>query len=52
MAYLIIGGRFGEVNPKGVLFYNNIIDNMLLKGMLIYYSSFQFNIVKGGKEGI
>ncbi|XP_010675613.2 beta-glucosidase 18 isoform X1 [Beta vulgaris subsp. vulgaris] len=26
-------GRFGETNPSGVLFYNNIIDNVLLKGI-------------------
>ncbi|KAE9458131.1 hypothetical protein C3L33_09958, partial [Rhododendron williamsianum] len=26
-------GRFGEVNPRGVLFYNDIIDNLLLRGI-------------------
>ncbi|GFZ11304.1 beta-glucosidase 47 [Actinidia rufa] len=26
-------GKFGEVNPNGVKFYNNIIDNLLLKGI-------------------
>lgn len=26
-------GRFGEVNPSGVKFYNTIIDNLLLKGI-------------------
>ncbi|THG07734.1 hypothetical protein TEA_026674 [Camellia sinensis var. sinensis] len=26
-------GRFGEVNPNGVMFYNNIIDNLLVKGI-------------------
>ncbi|KAG5546297.1 hypothetical protein RHGRI_018462 [Rhododendron griersonianum] len=27
-------GRFGGVNPRGVLFYNDIIDNLLLRGTL------------------
>ncbi|KAA8523860.1 hypothetical protein F0562_010283 [Nyssa sinensis] len=27
-------GRFGEVNPNGVIFYNKIIDNLLLKGIV------------------
>ncbi|GMP65721.1 hypothetical protein CsSME_00026401 [Camellia sinensis var. sinensis] len=26
-------GRFGEVNPTGIMFYNKIIDNLLLKGI-------------------
>ncbi|KAM7492610.1 hypothetical protein LguiA_035531 [Lonicera macranthoides] len=26
-------GRFGEVNPAGILFYNKIIDNLLHKGI-------------------
>ncbi|XVF78173.1 hypothetical protein PTKIN_Ptkin14bG0108400 [Pterospermum kingtungense] len=26
-------GRFGEVNPSGIKFYNKIIDNLLLKGI-------------------
>jgi len=26
-------GRFGEVNPRGVIFYNKILDNLLLKGI-------------------
>ncbi|KAL1815367.1 hypothetical protein ACET3Z_017941 [Daucus carota] len=26
-------GRFGEVNPSGIMFYNNIIDNLLAKGI-------------------
>ncbi|KAM7504035.1 hypothetical protein LguiB_002939 [Lonicera macranthoides] len=26
-------GRFGGVNPIGIMFYNNIIDNLLLKGI-------------------
>lgn len=29
------GGRFGEVNPSGIKFYNKIIDNLLLKGKKI-----------------
>ncbi|KAG5546299.1 hypothetical protein RHGRI_018464 [Rhododendron griersonianum] len=27
------GGRFGAVNPRGVTFYNDIIDNLLLQGI-------------------
>ncbi|GKC94880.1 beta-glucosidase 18-like protein, partial [Tanacetum coccineum] len=26
-------GRFGEVNPAGIMFYNNLIDNLILKGI-------------------
>ncbi|KAK1439585.1 hypothetical protein QVD17_05405 [Tagetes erecta] len=26
-------GRFGEVNPLGIMFYNKIIDNLVLKGI-------------------
>ncbi|KAI7754032.1 hypothetical protein M8C21_029144 [Ambrosia artemisiifolia] len=26
-------GRFGEVNPLGIMFYNKIIDNLILKGI-------------------
>ncbi|KAI5662650.1 hypothetical protein M9H77_21973 [Catharanthus roseus] len=26
-------GRFGDVNPAGIMFYNKIIDNLLLKGI-------------------
>lgn len=26
-------GRFGEINPSGVMFYNSIIDNLLLRGI-------------------
>uniref|UniRef100_A0A5B7AKE1 Putative beta-glucosidase 18 isoform X1 n=1 Tax=Davidia involucrata TaxID=16924 RepID=A0A5B7AKE1_DAVIN len=27
-------GRFGEVNPTGIIFYNKIIDSLLLKGIV------------------
>ncbi|KAI7733362.1 hypothetical protein M8C21_015695 [Ambrosia artemisiifolia] len=32
-ARILPRGRFGEVNPLGVLFYNKIIDNLVLKGI-------------------
>ncbi|KAL4580288.1 hypothetical protein LXL04_016476 [Taraxacum kok-saghyz] len=32
-ARILPRGRFGEVNPEGILFYNKIIDNLLLKGI-------------------
>ncbi|KAJ9551458.1 hypothetical protein OSB04_015503, partial [Centaurea solstitialis] len=32
-ARLLPRGRFGEVNPNGVLFYNKILDNLLIKGI-------------------
>ncbi|XP_057460635.1 beta-glucosidase 18-like isoform X2 [Actinidia eriantha] len=32
-ARILPRGRFGEVNPTGVMFYNKIIDNLLLKGI-------------------
>lgn len=30
--FVIVGGRFGEVNQAGISFYNNLIDALLLKG--------------------
>ncbi|KAJ9551547.1 hypothetical protein OSB04_015592 [Centaurea solstitialis] len=43
-ARLLPRGRFGEVNPNGVLFYNKILDNLLLKGIkpfvTIYHHDF------------
>ncbi|GFS34605.1 beta-glucosidase 47 [Actinidia rufa] len=33
-------GKFGEVNPNGVKFYNNIIDNLLLKAITIAHHDF------------
>ncbi|XP_048321905.2 beta-glucosidase 18 isoform X3 [Ziziphus jujuba] len=32
-ARILPKGRFGKVNPKGIEFYNKIIDNLLLKGI-------------------
>ncbi|MFS7984476.1 putative beta-glucosidase [Helianthus anomalus] len=32
-ARILPRGRFGEVNPLGIMFYNNIIDNLVLKGI-------------------
>ncbi|XP_052208480.1 beta-glucosidase 18-like [Diospyros lotus] len=32
-ARILPKGRFGRVNPTGVLFYNKVIDNLLLKGI-------------------
>ncbi|KAK1550738.1 hypothetical protein Q3G72_023924 [Acer saccharum] len=32
-ARILPKGRFGEVNPSGIRFYNNLIDNLLLKGI-------------------
>ncbi|KAF2314299.1 hypothetical protein GH714_025170 [Hevea brasiliensis] len=34
MFLLIFRGRFGEVNARGISFYNNIIDKLLLRGVL------------------
>lgn len=31
------GGRFGEVNPLGIMFYNKIIDNLVLKGESFHF---------------
>ncbi|KAJ0801696.1 putative beta-glucosidase [Helianthus annuus] len=33
-ARILPRGRFGEVNPAGIMFYNKIIDNLMLKGVL------------------
>ncbi|XP_076944370.1 beta-glucosidase 18-like isoform X2 [Bidens hawaiensis] len=32
-ARILPRGRFGEVNPLGIIFYNKIIDNLVLKGI-------------------
>ncbi|XP_024959605.1 beta-glucosidase 18-like [Cynara cardunculus var. scolymus] len=32
-ARILPKGRFGEVNPAGIMFYNKIIDNLTLKGI-------------------
>ncbi|MFS7939606.1 putative coniferin beta-glucosidase [Helianthus anomalus] len=29
------GGRFGEINRAGIMFYNKIIENLILKGAMI-----------------
>ncbi|KAK7832259.1 beta-glucosidase 45, partial [Quercus suber] len=30
-ARILPRGRFGEINPRGIMFYNEIIDNLLLR---------------------
>nr|XP_043628165.1 beta-glucosidase 18-like [Erigeron canadensis] len=32
-ARILPRGRFGKVNPAGIIFYNKIIDNLILKGI-------------------
>ncbi|MFS7921323.1 putative beta-glucosidase [Helianthus anomalus] len=32
-ARILPRGRFGKVNPAGIMFYNKIIDNLILKGI-------------------
>ncbi|KAL8264360.1 hypothetical protein R6Q59_022490 [Mikania micrantha] len=32
-ARILPRGRFGEINPAGIMFYNKIIDNLILKGI-------------------
>ncbi|XP_023738149.1 beta-glucosidase 18 isoform X1 [Lactuca sativa] len=32
-ARILPRGKFGEVNPAGIMFYNKIIDNLILKGI-------------------
>ncbi|KAK9077507.1 hypothetical protein SSX86_005844 [Deinandra increscens subsp. villosa] len=35
-ARILPRGRFGEVNPAGIMFYNKIIDNLILKGFELF----------------
>ncbi|XP_050247456.1 beta-glucosidase 18-like [Quercus robur] len=35
-ARILPRGRFGEINPRGIKFYNEIIDNLLLRGIQPY----------------
>ncbi|KAJ0017370.1 hypothetical protein Pint_09452 [Pistacia integerrima] len=37
-------GRFGEVNPSGIMFYNNIIDHLLLRGIEPFVTIFHFDL--------
>ncbi|MFS7921321.1 putative beta-glucosidase [Helianthus anomalus] len=43
-ARILPRGRFGEVNPAGIMFYNKIIDNLILKGGKLHFG---FSIQKG-----
>lgn len=35
--FFTTGGRFGEINPVGIQFYNKLIDALLLKGNLAVF---------------
>ncbi|KAG0458657.1 hypothetical protein HPP92_021785 [Vanilla planifolia] len=37
-------GRFGDVNPRGILFYNNLIDALLLKGIQPFVTLSHYDI--------
>ncbi|KAK7859467.1 coniferin beta-glucosidase [Quercus suber] len=39
-ARILPRGRFGEINPRGIMFYNEIIENVLLRGNLLGIQSF------------
>ncbi|KAL5572992.1 hypothetical protein UlMin_022589 [Ulmus minor] len=43
-ARILPGGRSGNVNPKGIMFYNKIIDNLLLRGIEPFVTLFHFDM--------
>ncbi|XWS11076.1 hypothetical protein CRYUN_Cryun38cG0052700 [Craigia yunnanensis] len=43
-ARILPRGRFGEVNPSGIKFYNKIIDNLLLKGIEPFVTIHHFDL--------
>ncbi|KAJ9551840.1 hypothetical protein OSB04_015885 [Centaurea solstitialis] len=42
-ARLLPRGRFGEVNPNGVLFYNKILDNLILRGIKPFVTIYHYD---------
>ncbi|KAK1549928.1 hypothetical protein Q3G72_010534 [Acer saccharum] len=43
-ARILPKGRFGEVNPSGIRFYNNLIDNLLLRGIKPFVTIFHMDL--------
>ncbi|KAG4166626.1 hypothetical protein ERO13_A13G144800v2 [Gossypium hirsutum] len=43
-ARILPRGRFGEVNPGGIKFYNKIIDNLLLRGIEPFLTIHHFDL--------
>ncbi|KAJ9551838.1 hypothetical protein OSB04_015883 [Centaurea solstitialis] len=43
-ARILPRGRFGEVNPAGILFYNKLIDNLILRGIEPFVTLFHNDI--------
>ena len=39
------GGIYGDINPNGIMFYNKIIDNLLLRGEVTMSMSTWFSIM-------
>ncbi|RDX74103.1 hypothetical protein CR513_46187, partial [Mucuna pruriens] len=39
---LFAGGIYGDINPSGIMFYNKIIDNLLLRGEIKMSTSTRF----------
>ncbi|XP_044474047.1 beta-glucosidase 18-like isoform X2 [Mangifera indica] len=42
-ARILPRGRFGELNPSGIMFYNNVIDHLLLRGIEPFVTIFHFD---------
>ncbi|XP_076883158.1 beta-glucosidase 18-like [Bidens hawaiensis] len=43
-ARILPRGRFGEANPNGILFYNKILDDLVLKGIAPFVTIYHFDI--------
>ncbi|XP_076905572.1 beta-glucosidase 18-like, partial [Bidens hawaiensis] len=43
-ARILPRGRFGEANPNGILFYNKILDDLVLKGITPFVTIYHFDI--------
>ncbi|KAF5814884.1 putative beta-glucosidase [Helianthus annuus] len=42
-ARILPRGRFGEVNPNGILFYNKILNDLLLRGITPFVTIYHFD---------
>ncbi|XP_024018668.1 beta-glucosidase 18-like [Morus notabilis] len=41
---ILPGGKFGDVNSKGIMFYNKIIDNLMFRGIEPFVSMYHFDL--------
>ncbi|KAJ0601326.1 putative beta-glucosidase [Helianthus annuus] len=42
-------GRFGDVNPDGIMFYNKILDELVCRGIKPFVTIYHFDFLKNFK---